>query len=66
VDILQGKPVDHRWVLPQPDVTQDNLDTYYLPDMPPLYYALSGAEDMANWPDAWKALDTTQYQDEVP
>jgi ribose transport system substrate-binding protein len=66
VDILQGKPVDHRMVLPQPDVTQANLDKYYLPDMPPLYYALSGAEDMTNWPDAWKALDTTKYQDQMP
>jgi len=66
VDILQGKPVDKRWVLPQPDVTQANLDQYYKPDMPPLYYALSGAEDMKNWPDAWKALDPTKYQDEMP
>lgn len=65
VDILQGKPVDHRWVLPQPNVTKENLDKYYLPDMPPLYYAMSGAEDMTNWPAAWKALDTTKYQDEV-
>ena len=66
VAILQGKPVDKRWVLPQPNVTQENLDQYYKPDMPPLYYALSGAEDMKNWPDAWKALDTTKYQDIMP
>ena len=66
VKILQGEAVDHRWVLPQPDVTQANLDQYYHPEMPPLYYALSGAEDMKNWPDAWKALDTTKYQDVMP
>ena len=61
--ILQGEPVDHRWVLPQPNVTQANLDQFYLPDMPPLYYAMSSAEDMDNWPDAWKELDTTKYVD---
>jgi ribose transport system substrate-binding protein len=65
VMILQGEPVDARWVLPQPNVTQENLDTYYLPDMPPLYYALSGAEDLPNWPDAWMELDTTKYVDVI-
>jgi ribose transport system substrate-binding protein len=66
VMILQGEPIDHRWVLPQPDVTADNLDQFYLPDMPPLYYAMSSAEDMTNWPDAWKELDTTKYVDILP
>ena len=66
VMILQGESVPKRWVLPQPDVTQANLDTYYLPDMPPLYYALSSAEDMKNWPAVWKALDTTKYVDVLP
>jgi ribose transport system substrate-binding protein len=65
VMILQGEPVDARWVLPQPHVTQANLDQYYLPDMPPLYYALSSAEDMDNWPDVWKELDTTKYVDVI-
>ena len=65
VMILQGEPVDARWVVPQPNVTQDNLDQYYLPDMPPLYYAFSGAEDMTNWPDAWMELDTTKYVDVI-
>jgi ribose transport system substrate-binding protein len=65
VKILQGESVPKRWVLPQPNVTQENLDTYYLPDMPPLYYALSSAEDMKNWPDVWKELDTTKYTDVV-
>jgi len=66
VKILQGESVDKRWVLPQPDVTQATLDQYYHPDMPPLYYALSGAEDMKNWPAAWMALDTTKYTDVMP
>jgi ribose transport system substrate-binding protein len=65
VMILQGEPVDKRWVLPQPNVTQENLDTYYLPDMPPLYYALSSAEDMKNWPEVWQELDTTKYEDVI-
>ena len=65
VKILQGESVDARWVLPQPHITQDNLDQYYLPDMPPLYYALSSAEDMDNWPDVWKELDTTKYIDTI-
>jgi ribose transport system substrate-binding protein len=65
VMILEGEPVDARWVLPQPNVTQENLDEYYLPDMPPLYYALSSAEDMDNWPDVWKELDTTAYTDVI-
>jgi hypothetical protein len=63
--ILQGEPVDARWVLPQPHIYQSNLDQYYLPDMPPLYYAMSSAEDMDNWPDVWKELDTTAYQDVI-
>ena len=65
VMILQGEPVDARWVLPQPNITQENLDDFYLPDMPPLYYAMSSAEDMDNWPDAWMELDTTKYQDVI-
>jgi ribose transport system substrate-binding protein len=65
VKILQGEQVDKRWVLPQPNVTQENLDQYYHADMPPLYYALSGAEDMKNWPQAWQELDTTKYQDVI-
>ncbi|MEJ2412232.1 MAG: ABC transporter substrate-binding protein [Anaerolineales bacterium] len=65
VKILQGEEIDARWVLPQPNVTQENLDEFYLPDMPPLYYAMSGAEDMDNWPDAWKELDTTKYIDVI-
>ena len=65
VMILQGEPVDARWVLPQPHVTQENLDQFYLPDMPPLYYAMSGAEDMDNWPEVWKELDTTAYEDVI-
>ncbi len=57
VMILQGETVQHRWVLPQPDVTAANLDQYINRDMPPLHYALCGCEDMKNYPDAWVNVD---------
>jgi ribose transport system substrate-binding protein len=65
VKILQGEPVDKRWVLPQPIITSDNVNEYLRPGMPPLYYVLSGADDMNNWPDAWQALDTGKYVDVI-
>jgi ribose transport system substrate-binding protein len=65
VMILQGEPVQKRWVLPQPDVTAENLDQYYNPEMPPLHYALCGCEDMTNYPDAWKNVDVNKYQDVI-
>jgi ribose transport system substrate-binding protein len=66
VNFLQGKAVQHNWVLPQPSVTAENLAKFAGTGMPPLYYVMSSAEDMTNWPDAWKALDTTKYQDVMP
>ena len=66
VNFLQGKVVQHNWVLPQPAVTAENLAKFAGTGMPPLYYVMSSAEDMTNWPDAWKALDTTKYQDVMP
>lgn len=63
VMFLQGKKVQHQWVMPQPDVVQDNLDKYYNPDMPPLHYALCGCEDMKNYPDSWKNVDVNKYKD---
>ena len=63
VMFLQGKTVQHNWVLPQPEVTQANLDKYYNPAMPPLHYALCGCEDMKNYPDAWKNVDVNKYVD---
>jgi ribose transport system substrate-binding protein len=63
VMFLKGQTVQHNWVLPQPDVTQANLDKYYNPAMPPLHYALCGCEDMKNYPDAWKNVDVNKYVD---
>ena len=65
VMFLQGETVQHNWVLPQPDVTAANLDQFVGTGMPPLYYVMSSAEDMTNWPDSWKTLDINKYQDVV-
>lgn len=54
VSILKGESVPGpEWVLPQPAVTQDNLDDYINEKMPPLHYAMCGCEEMPNYPQAW-------------
>ena len=63
VMFLKGETVQNNWILPQPNVTAENLDSYTGTGMPPLYYVMSSAEDMTNWPDAWKALDINAYKD---
>jgi ribose transport system substrate-binding protein len=52
--ILKGEEVPKEWVLPQPKITQENLDQYVQPDMPPLHYALCGCEDMPAFPGPWQ------------
>ena len=54
VNILKGEEVPKEWVLPQPTITQETLDQYVDPEMPPLHYALCGCEEMPAYPDAWK------------
>lgn len=51
--VLKGEEVPKEWVLPQPKITSDNLDQYVKPDMPPLYYALCGCEDLPGFPQDW-------------
>jgi ribose transport system substrate-binding protein len=51
--ILKGEEVPKEWVLPQPAITQENLDDYVDPNMPPLHYALCGCEDMPGYPEKW-------------
>jgi len=51
--ILSGEDVPAEWVLPQPTVTQDNLEEYLQPNMPPQHYALCGCEDMPGFPERW-------------
>jgi ribose transport system substrate-binding protein len=53
VRILQGEEVPKEWVLPQPAITQDTLDQYLQPNMPPLHYALCGCEELPGYPQRW-------------
>ena len=54
LQILAGEEVPERWTLPQDPVTQDNLDQYIFPDMPPLFYAQCGCEEMPDFPQRWQ------------
>jgi ribose transport system substrate-binding protein len=51
--ILKGEEVPKEWVLPQPKITQETLDQYLQPNMPPLHYALCGCEEMPGFPQKW-------------
>jgi ribose transport system substrate-binding protein len=54
VKILKGEPViGPTWKLPQPVITQDTLDQYVDPKMPPLHYAMCGCKDMPDYPQRW-------------
>jgi ribose transport system substrate-binding protein len=53
VNVMKGEEVPKEWVLPQPKITNDNLDDYVDPNMPPLHYALCGCEDMPGYPEYW-------------
>jgi ribose transport system substrate-binding protein len=54
VMILNGEQVPSPWVLPEPVITDENLDQYLQPDMPPLHYALCGCEEMPGFPEDWQ------------
>lgn len=54
VKVLNGEQVPKEWILPEPFITQDNLDQYISPDMPPLFYALCGCQTMAGFPADWQ------------
>lgn len=66
VMFLEGDTVQHNWIMPQPEITNANLDTYIDPTMPPLHYALCGCEDMTNYPASWQAPDINKYKDVMP
>jgi ribose transport system substrate-binding protein len=54
VEILQGQPVPGpNWKLPQPVITQADLDKYVDPNMPPLHYAMCGCKDLPGYPQRW-------------
>jgi ribose transport system substrate-binding protein len=66
VMFLQGKDVQHLWVLPQPEIKPDNVNKYIDTTMPPLHYAMCGCEDMTNYPAAWQNVDVNKYKDVMP
>lgn len=66
VMFLQGKTVQHHWIMPQPEITAANLDSYINTTMPPLHYALCGCEDMTNYPKAWQTPNINGYVDVLP
>jgi ribose transport system ATP-binding protein len=51
--ILNGEKVPKEWVLPQPEITSENLDKYVDPKMPPLFYPLCGCQKMPGYPEKW-------------
>ncbi len=51
--VMNGEEVPAVWRLPQPTITNENLDTYVQPNMPPLHYAMCGCEDMPGFPENW-------------
>ena len=51
--ILSGEEVPSQWTLPQPTITDENLDEYFTAGMPPLYYEMCGCEEMPDWPERW-------------
>lgn len=54
LSVLEGEEIaGPEWLLPQPVITSDNLEEFIDEDMPPLFYALCGCQEMPNFPDAW-------------
>ncbi|MBW3097158.1 substrate-binding domain-containing protein [Pseudohoeflea coraliihabitans] len=52
--ILKGEDVPGPiWYLPQPTITNENLDEFLQADMPPQHYALCGCQDMEGYPENW-------------
>ena len=54
VKVLKGEPViGPTWKLPQPVITQAELDKYVDDKMPPLHYAMCGCKDLPGYPQRW-------------
>ena len=51
--IMNGEELPAVWRLPQPIITNDNLDQYVQANMPPLHYAMCGCEGMPDFPGRW-------------
>ncbi len=54
--ILSGEPVPKEWILPQPPITEEQLDQVIEDNegLPPLHYATCGCEDLPGYPGAWE------------
>lgn len=46
VRILKGEEVPKEWVLPQPFITDENLDQYARPDLPDGHFAMCGCNEI--------------------
>ena len=53
LEVMNGEEVPMVWRLPQPVITNENLDSYVQENMPPLHYAMCGCEDMPTFPEGW-------------
>lgn len=54
VEILKGQPAPGpNWKLPQPVITQADLDKYADDKMPPPHYAVCGCKDLPGYPQRW-------------
>ena len=52
LEVLQGQSVPGpSWILPQPVITKENLVQYVDPNMPPLFYAVCGCQDLPGYPE---------------
>jgi len=63
---LQGKTVQHNWILPDPNITSANLDQYTNAAMPAGHYAMCGCEDLPSYPSSWQNPDIFRYIDVIP
>ncbi len=52
--ILKGEQVPSEWVLPQPNITQEDVEQYVSTDMPPLHYAMCGCTGLPGYPQRWQ------------
>lgn len=52
--VLSGQQVPKEWILPQPEITGDNLSKYVQTSLPPLFYPTCGCQNMPGFPDAFK------------
>ena len=52
--IMNGEKIPSPvWRLPQPTITNENLDQYVQTNMPPQHYALCGCEKLPGYPERW-------------